>query len=202
MYGREHEQSRHLAGPRTESGSDHLQRNDRAIDRANRSEGQMNKSTTSEKHTPGKVTLNRWPSWLLKSIRAAIKDGRISAPSWPNESGWGLVQHVMGHGLIWDHWGRCGELLVTEPYADANGSEVRRQCRQFTKLLGLSYTISSESYLGHPGTIRIEFREQTPAEVTRKLQAAADRISKRHRKQRKKKSQKDTGTRNLASNER
>jgi|JI10StandDraft_1071094.scaffolds.fasta_scaffold40661_4 hypothetical protein len=109
------------------------------------------------------VELHKWPRWLPKRIREAARKGLFGGCCMKRLTNWELIQRSFGYDdrdfypTIWDHWGRCGDRLVTEPYQKADDPKVIDLCQKYANKLGLQFTIGTESTWNPGSTIRIEF---------------------------------------------
>ncbi len=109
---------------------------------------------------PPPVKLNRYPGWYVPRIRQAIKDGRLPPICRHNRFTGGYHHHLLnkaGLSTLFDHAGRCGDLLVTEPYDDPDSRLLKANVKRLASLLDLDFRIRRESNWLPGATCRIEF---------------------------------------------
>jgi hypothetical protein len=107
------------------------------------------------------------PKWVLNSVKAAIKLGRLPKFNIPLLSANDALQHALGHlGRSWaDHPGLIKwdghELLVTEPYADRIDLEMLQELQQFREVIGGAFVFSANSAHFPGRTVRIVVAENS-----------------------------------------
>ncbi|MEO1529305.1 MAG: hypothetical protein AAFX06_28120 [Planctomycetota bacterium] len=96
------------------------------------------------------------PRWFTRAVAKAIRNGDIDCST---NHGNGLERiRNSGFVCIFDHFGRLGETVVTEPYADADA--VRPVAESLAQILGCRCDVSRLSW-HYPGwTIRITFYQE------------------------------------------
>ncbi len=100
---------------------------------------------------PNEVQYYKVPRWLVKQIRLWCRQHRVKVNRYD------IIQ-TFAESVEWhiDHWGRCGEIFVNEPYERPGDIEANHRV---ASILGIEFAQAPVSHHNPGNCRRFEFRQ-------------------------------------------